>query len=58
MKNEFLSNIKYWNEGEGVLRYSYTREMTDGAKVACYIGIGAIIGAIFHIPSVPIPSIV
>ena len=53
----FKYNVKYWDEGGGILRYSYTREMTDGAKAALFIGIGAIIGAIFHTPPVPIPAI-
>ena len=32
--NGYIYNVDYYNEGNGILRYSYTKEETEGRKTA------------------------
>ncbi|MBQ8281054.1 MAG: hypothetical protein IJZ25_01460, partial [Lachnospiraceae bacterium] len=34
LRNGYKYKISYWNEGNGILRYSYTKDRTTGRKVA------------------------
>ena len=39
-------NVMYWNEGEGILRYDYTRKKTDGLRAAEAVVTIAVLGTI------------
>ena len=32
--NGYIYDVEYWNEGGGILRYSYTKKKTEGRKTA------------------------
>ncbi len=49
--NGYIYNVNYWYEGNGILRYDYTKAKTDARKaVEAVVTIGAVAAMLFLVP--------
>ena len=58
-ENGYNYSIDYWNEGGGILRYSYVKEKTDARKTAeAVVAVVALTAAVVYCVPAAVPAYV